>query len=195
MMQDARSDAGFTLIELVIALSIVSLLSVMLIGGYTFASRAWNRVDAAVDASGEIYGAQSVLRRALTGLSLDPAEQKFEGSATTLQLVSQFALPGDAPEATAMDLSVDPCTEGHCLVLVLSRPGWSKQGAQTVATPLLRGIAHVAISYRGKGTDAQWQDAWAGDQGAPSLVRIDVKFAGRTARHWPTLYLATPGAS
>ena len=194
-MRHSAAQAGFTLIELIIALSIVSLLSVMLLGGYAFASRAWNRADAAADASGEVYGAQSVLRRAVAGISLDSQQVLFAGTDTTLKFVSQFALPGDAPTSTAIGMSVDPCPEGHCLVLVLSRPEWSRKGAGTVATPLVRGIASAKIAYLGAGAGAGWQDDWAGDKGAPELVRIDVAFAGRGPRRWPTLYLALPRAS
>jgi len=186
--------AGFTLIELVVALSIVSLLSVMLLGGYTFTSRAWNRADAAGDDSSEIYGAQSVLRRAVAGIALDPNEVKFTGTATALAFTARFALPGEAPATTAITLDVDQCPEGQCLVLALSRPQTTNTASLAVSTPLVRGISDAAIAYRGNGDDTSWHSEWPAGKGMPSLVRIDVGFNGKGPRFWPTLYLAPPGA-
>jgi general secretion pathway protein J len=194
MTMRTHTEAGFTLIELIVALSIAALLSTMLLGGYTFASRAWNRADAASDAADQIYGAQSVLRRAVRGISLDPAEVKFAGTAASVDFVSAFALPGEDPEPTAFSLGIDPCPEGHCLVLILSRPDWVKNGSGLVSTTILRGIEGASIAYRGPG-DTDWQSDWPDNGSAPALVRIEVSFARRARMRWPTLYLAPPRAS
>jgi prepilin-type N-terminal cleavage/methylation domain-containing protein len=192
----SRNDqSGFSLIELIVALAIASLVSSLLLGGYVFASRAWNRTAALSDETSEIFAAQSVLRRAFAGLSLDSAKVQFTGNAQTLGFVSLFALPGAAPEPTQIGVTLDPCAQGTCLDLVLSRPQWAAGDRETlVRAPLLRGIQDLAIAYHAAGGNADWRSDWPTDAGAPALVRIMVRLKDAHARAWPTLYLAPPRA-
>jgi general secretion pathway protein J len=63
---DLRHARGFTLVELLIALAMVSLITVLLFSGLRLGSRAWDAVDAAGERTGALRVAHGFLLRTLT---------------------------------------------------------------------------------------------------------------------------------
>lgn len=72
-----RAQAGFTLIELLVALTLFGLIAVVLFGGLTFGTRAWEAGNAQADRLAEVEAVQSLLRRQLAR-SLPFAERSRE---------------------------------------------------------------------------------------------------------------------
>lgn len=72
-----RGQAGFTLIELLVALTLFGLIAVVLFGGLTFGTRAWEAGNAQADRLAEVEAVQSLLRRQLAR-SLPSAELSRE---------------------------------------------------------------------------------------------------------------------
>src|SRR5579864_2460479 len=59
-------DAGFTLLELLISLTLLAVLSAILFGGLRFGTRAWERSEVMASETDEIAIAQNFLRRQLS---------------------------------------------------------------------------------------------------------------------------------
>lgn len=86
---------GFTLVELLIALALISLITLLLFSGLRLGTRAWEAVDAAAEHTGELRLAQGFLMRVLSQAQLATvtlAEQSvvvFRGDSQNLE----FAAP------------------------------------------------------------------------------------------------------
>ncbi len=64
MTAAAPGQRGFTLLELLVAVSVFALLSVMMYGGLSFGVRAWERVGEADTRQSDVQLVQNLLRRA-----------------------------------------------------------------------------------------------------------------------------------
>lgn len=65
IVQRVDKQSGFTLVELLVALTLLALISVMLVGTLRFAHTAWERADAATDRLQRTELAMNVMRRLL----------------------------------------------------------------------------------------------------------------------------------
>ena len=72
-----RRDRGFTLVELLIALSLVALITVLLYSGLRLGTRAWEGVEASAERTGGLRLAHNFLTRALA--QARPVRLVFDG--------------------------------------------------------------------------------------------------------------------
>jgi general secretion pathway protein J len=205
-----RMQRGFTLIEMMVALAVVSLMSIAMLQAYRFSQRALaqtTRVDAAAR---DIADAQRVLRR------LIEQAYPFEVSQATAATAAPRGLTGNASHlemsapAPAMDgavgfyrytLSLAGTAEAGRFEVswTLDRNG-ATEAAPAAATartePLLEGVRSISIAYLelvelGNGQiEPNWRDEWIDKRAMPALVRIRVSFAPGDPRHWPELVVA-----
>jgi general secretion pathway protein J len=103
---------GFTLVELVIALALIGLISLLLFAGLRLGTRAWEGVEAAAERTAEPRIARNFLERALTQarparLTYD-AEQilVFAGDAQNLELVAPLSEHVGIPGLYVLRLSL-----------------------------------------------------------------------------------------
>jgi general secretion pathway protein J len=181
--------AGFTLVEVLVALTLLSLLGVMLSDGLRFGVRAWERTREVSSSVGDIAATQTFLRRRLEGPT---RPDRFEGEPEWLRFEAlwmadlgagafhRFAIRHDAEAA-----------EGGALVLSWSpaEAAGSAVSALSGARVLLGGVDAMAIRYFGALEDdaaPRWRDTWPPDTARPALVHIDVRFAD-PRRRWPPL--------
>lgn len=193
-MRPVRCERGLSLIETLAALGIAGLVGVLLLGAFAFSGGAWTKASAIGDATSEIYATQTMLRRLARNYSNATGGARFAGEADALAFTTRFAMPGSAPVPMEAGLALDTCGKTTCLVLMLERGNAAHAGRAADAilrTPLIRNIAGLDIAYLGAGG---WMANWRAADGAPKLVRVDVRFTERDPRRWPPLYLAPGGA-
>ena len=78
-MNRSDTDTGFTLVELLVATTLLALLSVVLFGGLRFGARAWESGSASIERTGEVQAVQELLRRTLSEIAVSDlagAEQR-----------------------------------------------------------------------------------------------------------------------
>jgi general secretion pathway protein J len=183
---------GYTLIELLVALSIMGLLSVMLLAGLSGRGDAWIRMDRATTRDEAIEAAQDVLRERLqhawpaTRYDIRPPGPDFDGDSDRLTFLApppardgpgtlrRYSLRldanGDLVLEAVSDLALDP-----------SRP--------ERRDVVLRGVRALDLSYFGAvepDPTPRWNARWRQRPRMPSLVRIRLQFARDQAR-WPDL--------
>jgi general secretion pathway protein J len=114
---------GFTLIELIIALALVALITVLLFSGLRLGSRAWDGVDAVAERNAELRSARGFLDRALMQsrdlvLRFDEEDrQTFAGNATNLEFVAPLSEHVGVPGLYVLRLGLDGRGEHSRLVL------------------------------------------------------------------------------
>ncbi len=187
-MTRRHDERGITLIETLAALGIAGLVAVLLLGAFAFSGGAWTKASAIGDTASEIYASQTVLRRLALNFSNATGGARFGGDAKALAFTTRFAMPGEAPAPMEAGLALDACEEKICLVLVLER-GAAPAG-DIVRTPLIRGVTGLRLAYLAQDG---WRSEWSPKDGAPKLVRIDVRFGKRDPRRWPPLFLPLGG--
>ena len=191
-------QAGFTLLELMVAMALLALLALALGGGLRFGMQAWSRLDASLDRGESVALSQVLLRRTIEQAIPLPAggpvagALDFAGGETKLRFVAMLPARAAAPGLNEVTVALAPSEAGEALSLSW-RPLAGGAGGDKA---LLDGIAGGRFSYYGSpepGRPADWQDSWTNARALPRLVALRLLF--RDARIlWPPLLIA-PAAS
>ena len=204
-----RRDAGFTLLELLVALTLLGLIVALLFGGLRFSTKAWEAADERIDQSSELQVVQSFMRRRLgqaypLRVSQPAAERRIAFAGTPEGVTFTTVMPAHLGLGGFYRLSFysDEGSNGKRLVASwrLFQPGTDQPGTDEFAdagaagtTVLVDRISGVEFSYFGRsdpGRPAAWQDRWEGVASLPALVRVGVSFTESDRRSWPDLVVA-----
>lgn len=186
-------DAGFTLVEMLVALALAALIGVMLLQALqvtgTIAGTA-----ARLGADEEVQAVRDHLRRALGDLG----GRRPNGSIPPLQggadgLTGLVAASREAERAgeTRMDLRVLPGETGLRLVET-RRPDRASEGTagEPVTELLLDGLRGLEIRYfgpPGPRLAPLWTTEWTRRDALPALVEVRIAFAPSDRRRWAPL--------
>lgn len=204
-MTNGRSTAGhekgFTLVELVIGLTLVMLITTALFGGLRVAVRAWESGDDAVERDQEIRLVRNWLRRQLAQarpllVREEPGELTlaFAGEAQTVRFVAP--LPGHLGGGGLSQLTVriaETSAAQHLIVeheLFHPEPLANHARKQKV---LLSDVAAIRFAYFGAqeaDVEPSWYGSWSEVQYLPSLIHLQVRFAEGEATDWTPLLVA-----
>ena len=175
--QSRRGESGFTLLELLISITIFALILVALTSGLHFAGRAWDQQQQRSVREGDVNAVENVLRQMIASGS------QFEGDRTSLKFVG--AMPAALERGGLFDIQLD--VEGDRLVLSW-QPHFkgSTIPLSTNSADLLQGVASLDMAYYLG--DQGWQHL-LGDKSKPAdLIAIALHFAD--GRVWPPLVIA-----
>lgn len=188
----ARAQAGFTLIEMVVAMAILGAMMLLLYGGLTFGLRGWDAADANGRRTADQRIASNFLRREVGELFpmrfKDPMNLRFafEGKEDSLRFVSSRPAGISVTGLSLVGVTVEADNEKRTRNLVMRRAAPDDE-AKTFA-PLDRGEAtvlfdrvdSVAFSYYGSEndfTDPEWTDDWKWPGRIPNMIRIRIRNA------------------
>lgn len=179
-------QAGFTLLEIMVALVVFGFLMIGLTQGVHFGLRAWNGQARLMSQRGDLDAADRTLRGLITrmapGSRTAPPDifGRPHGFAFTTTLPP--GVPGGVRHANVI-LTVD---RHHDLVLrwTAHRHATRLTGRPLIReTILLARVARVDFAYWHNG---HWLTTWAG-RNPPALVRIRIRLVGTT---WPAIVVA-----
>jgi general secretion pathway protein J len=174
--------AGFTLLELLIALSIVGALLAIAFGGLRVAIAAWGRGEDRVEIHQHARGIAQILGRSVGaaypywGPLGEAPEQRllFRGSETRLELVTQVVpIPLGVPAAfTAVVIALEDDAQGRALVV--RQRVLPNREPFTRAAVVLRDPTLQALELRYLGEGGAWSETWDADaeQKLPLAIRI-----------------------
>ena len=172
-----HGEAGFTLLELLVSITLLSLLLVALSSGVHFAGRAWRMQEDRIARQGDIQAVQNALRQMLT------SGRSFEGGSESLRFVG--TLPAALARGGLFDIEL--YRSGDRLLL-----SWRQHfkgvsaGLPHDEASLLDGVTDMDLSYYLKAQG--WRHATT-DKSKPVDI-VAVKLLLTNGREWPILAIA-----
>jgi general secretion pathway protein J len=198
---EAGNEAGFTLVELLVALALFSLLAMLLFDKVHFGLQAWQRGGAHAENLEHNLASQDLLRRMIGNiypmLVPDSGVQPridFEGGREAIGFLGNAPIVTGGGGRFRFKVFAER-RQGRTDLVMSSAPelGNPQDSAMTNKTALLSDIDGIEFSYLGGVVTPQgapWQDSWIGRTELPRLVRIRVGFHSGDARSWPELLIA-----
>ncbi len=187
------SQAGFTLLEILVVLAVLGLLLAGLLQENRFVLLGWDRQARLAAASEDLDSVERTLRHLIEHAA--PASKwdavTFAGTAhsVTFTSVMPAALAGLPTRRADVELAADGARRlmlvwtPHLHAIRVGPP------AQAIATEILHGVKQLDLSYFPL-QGASWVAAWH-DTAPPRLVRIRIVFADPDHGPWPDI-LAAP---
>ena len=189
-MTTGAREAGFTLLEVLVALVVLGFLLVGLSGGVQLGVRGWDTQARAAATFAELDAVDAALRRLVAAVDPGDPTRPAGLAGTTAELRMVTALP-----AAVSNQQADVALLVQDGVLLLR---WRPHVAGLVpatapAVPaqmaeLMRGLSGLRIAYWGPNG---WQDGWTAAD-PPALVRLALLFPPNdpAGRHWPPIVAA-----
>jgi general secretion pathway protein J len=189
---------GFTLIEILVALSLMAMIATILIASLEIGGHTWKRVTRAAASAEDIARTQGFLREHLG--TIYPYERSSADTSAPAALVSDGRSVGfssGAPGFASDGLwryQVGMSSETHGLEVRSRRDRAGLPYSTTTpwaSETLLPHIESLTVQFwlKPDNVPGLWLDRWTDAASLPRLIRIDVAFAPKDHRRWPTLYI------
>ncbi len=196
-----RNQAGFILVEALVAVTLLSLLSIVLARGLSFGIDAWVRGSAHSDQLSHTLAVQGLLRDVVGQaypyfLSSDPTHPyvDFEGTRESLALLAPAPAAFGVAGRSRFRLSTTKRNGLSDLVMTSQAELAPADGPSAIEKKtLLAGMASIEFTYFGtlrSENATRWHDRWTGQTALPQLLRVQVRFPEGDTRPWPDLVIA-----
>jgi general secretion pathway protein J len=187
----SRATAGFTLVEVVLAMVLLGAMMMLLYGGLTFALRSWDAGDANGRRAADRRLGENFLRREIS--ETFPMRWKdanflryaFDGDTQALRFVSTRAAGVSLGGLSLVGVGVEPDPKNPKDRNLVMRRAMADGnavdfGALEGADPaiLVEDVGSVTFSYFGSESDfaqPKWWDKWPLPSRMPTVVRVQMK--------------------
>ena len=197
---ETRRQHGFSLLEMLVALTVLGLLMVGLNEGVRTGLGLWSAQTRQVRAMAELDSTARLLRSLLVSIPLAPAAASDPGSQPVAISFSgspdRLAFVGDMPTGlgAARRANITLALDHGRLILLWTPHRHEQLNTVPIAeeTELLGGVAGLEFAYWGISdgdSPATWLTQWAGPA-MPPLIRIHLTLVKGDNRRWPDIVVA-----
>jgi general secretion pathway protein J len=171
MRRRGNQECGFTFVELLIALALTGIVSLLLLSTTRLAALGFDRASAQAERLEAHRALEDLLRRELSAAiasPLLPNAPPLVGGPDRLEFLSLAEDSG----AGLYRISLFIENGGDGRALVLSRSAGAGAPRRTVLAPRVRSFGLAYFGAAAASGEATWRERWQGSRTLPSLVRI-----------------------
>ncbi len=195
------SCGGFTLVELLLAITLLSILLALTYSGLMAATRAADRGEAMLADGGEMRAAHQFIRRQLNqmlplafAVAADGNDTRvlFSGDAEHIEYVAP--MPGylgtGGPQVQRIELANDGNDDALQFSHTLLQGFEEDHLADRDPVLLLRGIRAAEFEFLGRdqnGDITDWSTTWDDPGQLPVAIRLRIEFSDPARQRWPDL--------
>lgn len=173
-------QGGFTLLELLVVITIFGFILVALTSGVRFAGRAWETQERIINQQGDLDAVQNALRQIIT------SGHSFDGDATSLRFVGR--LPRALERGGLFDIELHTSQDRLVATWVPHFKGPAPP-VDPAEAELARNVSRLDLAYYlGSGDAGGWQFVSQDKKKPPALIAISLKTID--GRQWPPLVVA-----
>lgn len=194
-------SAGFTLVELLLAMTLMSILLALTYSGLRAASRSADQGEKMLATGGEVRAAHQFVRRQLNQMlplsyemsdGNDEVRVVFQGDANRIQYVASMPgyLGAGGPQVQLLELADG--TDGKVLQISHALLQEYQEGDLGLRDPipLLEHIQTANFEFLGRdenGEISSWSASWDTPEMLPIAVRLNIGFDEQIRLQWPEL--------
>jgi len=200
-------DVGFTLIEVLIGMSLLSIMMLLIFSSLRISVRNWDAGEERILEVSETASVQNFFQRYLTAVkplqddfSEDETKFSFQGDNSSLSFVASLPASAGRQGLQVFTLKLKKYAEDEDLVvsIVPFFPLADGEEWQNEEVTLAEKISVFKLSYFGileedESEDSLWHDEWLEQNKLPSLVRVEIEF--ENGMLWPELIVELKLAS
>jgi len=199
-----KQQAGFTLIEIIVVMTMLSLIMVMIYGGIQTSRKMAEKGLKRIDATNEVRVVQELVRRQISRILPMAFKEEdntfviFEGDAEHIMYVSPMPgyLGNGGPHVQLIEIVNAKGGKilqfSHWLLNDTLEEG-SFDDSDQEPVVLLENIRDAEFSFvklDEEGELGEWENDWEDSENTPLMVRLDVKMSDRALMQWPEMQVA-----
>ena len=197
-----RSGAGFTLLEVLLAITLLALLLAGAMGGIRAATRAMHSGEQAIDRTNRLRVTQEFIRHEISrALPLAFGQEKGSGANFVFQGENDFLrfvapMPGHLSRGGPYVQSLEFARGQHGMQLLFTHQMLNGFDLDKLSTKdllpvmLIEGIRNGRFEYRkydDEGKLEDWKDEWKDPSTLPVMVRLHLEMTAESGIIWPTM--------
>jgi len=199
-----RKMHGFTLLEILLAVSLLAIMVLVAMGTLSTAVRAMRSGERVVTQTDSVRIAQEFVRRQISHAMALPFQREedtgmmyvFEGDEASMRFVAP--MPGHLAKGGphVQELHIARGAKGLQLEFTHTLlNGYDEASAASAERPpvlILDGMAEASFEYRGMtdtGELGEWASQWDAPHAPPMMVRLVAEFPPERRQFWPRLVI------